>query len=67
MNPLLLGALRGAGVAAIIAVLSYFGSADHLGFLNPTTASLVAMVVLAIEHSIEASTGKALFGAAKTR
>lgn len=60
----LLGVIRGLGFAVITAVLSYFGSAEHLSFLNPGTAALVATVVLAIENQI-ASKGPALFGAVK--
>ena len=67
MNPLLLGALRGLGVAVLIAILSWLGNAANLPFLNPETATLVAAVALAIEHQIEAKTGKALFGAARLR
>jgi hypothetical protein len=67
MNPPLLGALRGLGVAVLIAILSWLGNAANLPFLNPETATLVAAVALAIEHQIEAKTGKALFGAARLR
>lgn len=61
----LLGLLRGLGFALITAALSYLGHAENLTYLSPTVATVVAMVVLAIEHSIESSTGKALFGAVK--
>jgi hypothetical protein len=38
----------------------------NLGFLNTTPAALVAAIVLAIEHAIEAKTTNALFGAVRT-
>lgn len=66
MSPALLGSLRALGVAVLIAVLTYIGNAANLGFLNPETATLVAMAALAIEHAIEAKTGNALFGTVRT-
>lgn len=60
----LLGAIRAAGVAAIIGLLSWAGVASNLTFLNPGTATVVAMLALAIENSVAAK-GPALFGAVK--
>lgn len=62
---LLIGFARGLGVVVITAVLSYLGIADHLAFLPPWVAALVAAVALATEHAIESKTGNALFGAIK--
>lgn len=67
LSPALLGFLRGLGVFVLMAVLSYVGAVEHLAFLNPATAALISTIALSIEHMIEGSTGKALFGAARTR
>ena len=67
MSPLLLGFLRGIGFAVLGAVLVYLGDATNLtGILNPSTATIIAALALGIEHSIEAKTGNALFGAVRT-
>lgn len=69
MNPqqtnALIGFARGAGFLAIIAILSYVGNVTNLTFLNPDTASLVAVLALALEHYLSPS-GTALFGAVNT-
>lgn len=62
---LLIGFARGLGVVVITAVLSYLGIADHLAFLPPWVAVMVAAAALATEHAIESKTGNALFGAIK--
>ena len=68
VNPAIIGLVRGAGVAAIIAVLTYLGNAGNLtGILNPATASLVASLVLMVEHMIEGKSGNAWFGLATSR
>lgn len=68
MNPALLGALRGLGLVVLVAVLTYVGDASHLTFIsNPWIEALIASAALALEHQIEDKTGKALFGAAKTK
>jgi hypothetical protein len=66
ISPAVLGFLRGLGLFLITSVLTYIGTADHLSFLNPVTAGLVASLALALEHAIEQKTGGALFGAAHT-
>lgn len=66
ISPALLGFLRGLGLIIITAVLSYLGAAENLAFLNPITASLIATIALSIEHSIEAKSGRALFGAVRS-
>jgi hypothetical protein len=65
ISPALLGFIRGISFAALTAVLSYVGVAEHLSFLNPAIASLIAALALAAEHAIADNTGKALFGAAR--
>lgn len=67
ISPAVLGFLRGLGVVLIMAGLSYLGVAEHLAFLPPWVAALVAMAALSAEHGIEGSTGKALFGAVVSR
>ncbi len=68
MSPALLGFLRGVLFAVVVAILTYLGDATNLSnLLNPTTASVVAALALAIEHSIEAKTGNALFGTVTVR
>jgi hypothetical protein len=67
MSPALLGLLRGLGFVVITSLLTFLGDGPHLtGILNPATASVVAMVALALEHAVEGKTGNALFGAVKT-
>lgn len=67
-SPALLGILRGVGFAAILAVLSYLGDATHLALLgNPFIETAIATIALAFEHGLENKTGKALFGAVKTK
>lgn len=59
------GFLRTIGILLLVTFLSYIGVADNLTFLNPVSASLVAGLAMALEHLIESSTGRALFGAVK--
>ena len=52
----------------LIAVLNWFGDATNLaGIFSPAVDSIIAMIALAIEHSMASQTGSALFGAIKTR
>lgn len=68
MNPSTLGLIRGLGIAVLMAVLTYVGDASHLsGVLSTSIAAIVSAVALMVEHSIEGSTGKALFGTVRTR
>lgn len=64
INPTILGFIRGLGAAVIFAALTYLGNADHLTFLSPEVAGVVAGIVIALEHALA---GSALFGAAKAR
>jgi len=61
----IIGFVRGLGMVMLTAGLSYLGSVEHLSWLSPGTATLVAALALAIEHAIEAGTGKALFGSVR--
>lgn len=68
MNPLVIGFLRGLGLAVLVAVLAFISDASHLAFLgNPLFETLIASAALALEHKFEDNTGKALFGAIKKR
>lgn len=66
MNPTikagLIGFVRGLGTILIAAGLGYAGQADHLAFLSPTIAALVAGLALAAENAFTVKTGSALFG-----
>jgi hypothetical protein len=61
----LIGIARGLGVVVLTAALSYLGNVDNLTVLSPNIALVISLVALAIEHAIESSTGRALFGAVK--
>ncbi len=66
ISPAVLGFLRTLLTVAIIAILSYIGDASHLnGLVSGTLATLIAAIAMGLEHSIEANTGKALFGAVR--
>ena len=65
ISPALLGFLRGLGMVVIIGLLTYIGDATHLPFLNPATASLVAVIALTLEHALSPA-GTALMGAVRT-
>lgn len=67
MSKSAIGFLRGLGMVILIAVLGYLGTASNLTLIaNPFVAGLIASVALAVEHSVQAKTGKALFGAIRT-
>lgn len=63
----LVGLLRGAGTAALFAVVAYFANSSNLTFFSASTAGIVSAIALMIEHIIEQQTGKALFGAVRSR
>ena len=66
-SPAILGGLRALGVVIIMAVLGWFGNATNLaGIFNPAVNSVIAMIALAIEHSMASSTGTAVFGMVNT-
>lgn len=68
LSPAVIGLLRGVGFAVLTAVLTYFGDASHLSaVVSPVLAAAISSIVLAIEHSIGAKDGTALFGAANVR
>lgn len=68
MNPALLGFCRAIGVVVLSSVLAYIGDAAHLnGIVDGVLATIISGAALALEHSIEQSSGNALFGAVKTR
>ena len=67
MSPALLGAIRGAGSAVVVALIAYFADPGHLTFLSVGAGAEVSAVLLAIEHAIANRTGNALFGAVKMR
>ena len=63
INPKLLGFLQALGLALIMALLSFLANTANLSSLvNPEMATLVAAIALAIENSINAKSGKSLFG-----
>jgi hypothetical protein len=59
------GFLRAIGFVVLTAVLSYVGDAANLAFLSPQVSLVVASLAMALEHAIEAKTGKALLGTVK--
>lgn len=68
MNPAMLGFARALGVTVLLAGLTYVGNAAHLsGIMSDSLAILVSGLALSIEHMIEARSGKALFGAVRTK
>ena len=68
MSPKVVGALQGIGLAVLLAVLAWLANATNLsGLVNPEAGTLVAMVALAIENSIESKTGNSLMGIVKSR
>lgn len=66
--PFIVGLLRALGVILLVAIVKFFAnSADLTPFLGNSTAAIVSMLALGIEHMVEQSTGTALFGAIRTR
>lgn len=61
----IIGFLRGLGFVLLSAGLTYVGNVDNLSFLAAPWPLVISGLVLAIEHAIEAKTGRALFGAVK--
>lgn len=60
-----IGLLRAVGFVALSSVLVYLGDAANLTFLGGAWPVIISGLALAVEHAIEAKTGKALFGAVK--
>lgn len=68
MSPVILGFIRAIGTVVLMAVLTYLGNQANLnGVVDTGLAAIISGIALAIEHSIEAKTGKALFGAVATK
>lgn len=66
LSPAIIGFLRGLGMVALLAVLTYLGNAANLtGIVTPVLATLIASAALAFENSLTAKTGNALLGAVK--
>jgi hypothetical protein len=60
-----LGVIRGLGMVIALPLLTYLGDAAHLSSVaSPIVASVIAIIALSLEHTIESETGKALFGVA---
>lgn len=67
ISPAILGLLRAIGVMLVVSLVHFLGDAANLTpFMSSSVASIVAMISLAFEHSIEEKTGSALFGAIRT-
>lgn len=70
LSPAVAGFAKGLGIAVLLAVVSYFGDAAHLGgVVSPTLAVLIASIASAVESSLKASSGgtSALFGAVRIK
>ena len=67
MSPAFLGFLRGLGVVVLASVLAYVGNATNLtnAGVTATVATLIAAIVSAVEQSMAAKTGNAVFGLVK--
>lgn len=65
ITPGLSGFLKGLLLVVILAVTSYLSDAANLTGIAPVIATLVVAVASAIESSIKANSGKALFGAVR--
>ncbi len=62
-NPKLIGVLQALGLSLLMALLAFLANSANLGGLvNPEMATLVAAVALAVENTINAKSGKSLFG-----
>ncbi len=67
ISPAVLGFIRAIGVVVLTAILAYLGDASHLtGVFTPYIAAIISGLALALENSIEAKSGNALFGAVKS-
>jgi hypothetical protein len=62
-----IGLARGLGTALLTAGVAYLANPANLTFLSASTAVIVSGIALMAEHIIEQQTGKALFGAVRTR
>ncbi len=65
-SPIVLGFLKGLGVAVLGAVLSFVANAANLqGLVSPPIAALLAAIALGLHDHIQSTTGSLLFGAIK--
>jgi hypothetical protein len=67
MNQTMLGIVRGLGVALLTTTIAYFADPAHLTFLSASTGALISAMLLSLEHYIEGDTGRALFGAVRSK
>jgi len=68
MSPALLGLLRALGVILLASIVHFFTNAANLdGVVGQSIAPIVAMIALAIEHSMESRSGNALFGLVRSQ
>lgn len=68
MNPAVLGLIRALGTVVVLAVVAFLANAANIApVFGDSLAVVIASVALAVEHAIEASNGKALFGAVRVR
>ncbi len=66
ITPAVSGFLKGLLLVVIAAVVGFFSDAANLnGVLPPVLVTIVVALASAIESSIKASTGTALFGAVR--
>lgn len=62
-NPKTVAVLQAIGLSALMGILAFLANTANLqGLVNPEMATLVAAIALAIENSINAKSGKSLFG-----
>lgn len=63
---MVMGFLKGLGVAILGTVLSYLANVANLqGLVSPPIAALIAAIALGLHDHIEVKTGAVLFGAIK--
>lgn len=68
VSPAVLGVLRSVGFIVVMAVVHFATVAANLSpVVGDSLAGLIATIALAFEHSQEAKTGKAVFGAVTLR
>ena len=69
LTPAIIGFIKGLGIVALLAILSFLGDASHFtGVINnPYVISIIVALVSAFESSLKAKSDNttALFGAVK--
>lgn len=64
VSPAVLGVIRSLGFVVILALVHWLSDAANLhGIMNEGLATLIATIALSFDHSLEAKTGTAAFGA----